>query len=667
MGPLETLFRLGVVGDLSDDQLLRRFVSERGGGDQEAFTLLVERHGPMVLRVCREVLGNPHDAQDAFQATFLVLARKAASIRDAAALAGWLHGVAHRIALHARTSAVRRRARELHVGAIGGASSGCDASPEESWAELHEEIARLPRRYREPIVLCYLEGLSTEEAALRIGCPPGTIFSRLSRARDRLRDRLVRRGMAPWPASVAAVSKVFSPAPSRSLLEPTVGGCLVFAGRRATGAALGAAPTALATRLLHAMMVAKWAMLGTVALSCTLAMGGLRVFGPSVGFTESRLPPQSSPDDDQAALKRSVDKIEAEVEDTSRRADDLKREIREIRARLAEIRPTPRPASGSEAVARLAAGLQPPARAVAEFAEVLRRHPPRHSAKDGVRMQLYMMDLVAGGTTLIADEVLPGSSWCGAPKWSHDGKRIVFDTSPGMNFTLSHMMALEVRDGRPSFTDLGKGNCPTFSRDDRRIAFVLNPGAVPDAEAGVWVMNADGSDRRRVGEYGAPFWSDDGREFLLNSFTDPCEATVIHLEAVRAGVLEVPGYRVFSWPRWAGPGRLVACLGTGNEPDRIALLDVRDPTSAKVLEVLWRRGPDLDVYARWPLYSPETGRCFFVGVEEGDRRTLYSVKKGESGRAVRLGPGGLVDKLGGLAFSPDGRYLLYGANRPDRR
>ena len=127
----------------------------------------------------------------------------------------------------------------------------------------------------------------------------------------------------------------------------------------------------------------------------------------------------------------------------------------------------------------------------------------------------------------------------------------------------------------------------------------------------------------------------------------------------------VPGQKIFSWPRWAGPDRLVACIGTGNEPDSIVLLDISQPTEARVVETLWRRSAEQDVYARWPLYLPGTGTCYFVGVE-GNRRTLLSIKRGEGGPAAAVEGEGHEDELGGLSFSPDGRYLLFGANRPDR-
>jgi Tol biopolymer transport system component len=204
-----------------------------------------------------------------------------------------------------------------------------------------------------------------------------------------------------------------------------------------------------------------------------------------------------------------------------------------------------------------------------------------------------------------------------------------------------------------------------FSRDDQRIAFMLNQGEEPGAEAGVWVMQADGSERRRVGERGFPFWSPDGREFLINQDTKPTESIVINLETREGGRLEVAGRRIFSWPSWAGPGTLVSSIGTEREGDSIALLDVRKPAEAKIIEVLWKRGEDLDVEPLWPVYSPGTRRCVFVGVEPM-KRTLYSVQRGESRRARPLEPEGYNDRLSGLSFSPDGRYLLFCANRPDR-
>src|SRR5205807_9863571 len=176
----------------SDAQLLERFFGKR---DEAAFAELLDRHGPLVLAVCRRILQNFHDAEDVFQATFLVLARKGRSLRKRESLASWLHGVAFRIALKARAQAARRHAREQSLGDI----PVVDSAPDLIWRDLRpildEEVNRLPDKYRLPFVLCYLEGKTNEEASHVLGCPRGTIFSRLAWARQRLCRRLTGRGI----------------------------------------------------------------------------------------------------------------------------------------------------------------------------------------------------------------------------------------------------------------------------------------------------------------------------------------------------------------------------------------------------------------------------------------------------------------------------------------
>jgi RNA polymerase sigma factor (sigma-70 family) len=192
IGQLDRARARQAADGLTDSELLRRYAQNR---DEAAFEVLVWRHGATVLGTCRRLLGSCPDAEDAFQATFLTLVRKAGSIRNGAALPGWLHRVAHRIALQVRANRRQRSAREGPLLGEGPAVREPDAPDREALALLEEEVARLPAKYRLPVLMCYYQGQPTAEAARQLGCPRGTILSRLATARQRLRGRLTRRGV----------------------------------------------------------------------------------------------------------------------------------------------------------------------------------------------------------------------------------------------------------------------------------------------------------------------------------------------------------------------------------------------------------------------------------------------------------------------------------------
>ena len=229
--------------------MLARFATGRGGEGEQAFAALVARHGPMVLGVCRAMLGNAHDAEDAFQATFVILARKAGSLRQPDLLGPWLHKVAHRAALQVKVENARRKRRETEAAMSGVRPAGDAGSQEpgpaarEDMEILHQEIDRLPEKYRSAIVLCDLQGLTHEEAARLLGRPVGTIGARLSRARDRLRGRLSRRGMASPAVALGAALRT-----SHELTVPTTLADSTIRAAMAVSAGLtaGAVPASIA-------------------------------------------------------------------------------------------------------------------------------------------------------------------------------------------------------------------------------------------------------------------------------------------------------------------------------------------------------------------------------------------------------------------------------------
>jgi RNA polymerase sigma factor (sigma-70 family) len=256
----------------SDGALLRAFLSRN---DQPAFEALVRRHGAMVLRVCRRTLGNVHDAEDALQATFLVLAQQATSIRKRESLASWLHGVAYRMATNAKRAAARRRGRESRVRRAQPPDPALSAAWQELQALLDQEIARLPESLRGPFVLCCLENKSNADVARQLGLQEGTIWNRLGRARKLLQERLSRRGvsLSAVLAAAAVGADGASAAVSESLVHPMVQAAAQLAtGRGLVGGPVSGNILALVKGANQAMFVGKCTT-AILLLLCTVFAG----------------------------------------------------------------------------------------------------------------------------------------------------------------------------------------------------------------------------------------------------------------------------------------------------------------------------------------------------------------------------------------------------------
>jgi RNA polymerase sigma factor (sigma-70 family) len=314
------------AGDaVSDAQLLTRFIASR---DEPSFAALVRRHGPMVLGVCRRVLGDFHHAEDAFQATFLVLARKAASVVKRESLSSWLHGVAYHTALRASAAIGRRRAMERQVEAMP--ERPVEPQPTRDWLPLlDQELSRLPEKYRAAIVLCDLEGCPRREAARQLGIKEGTLSSRLAGGRQLLARRLTGCGVALSGAALAG--SLVRGSVSAALVNSTAqAAALVAAGHLA---AVSTPAAVLMREVMKTMLLKRLRLvLGGVVLLAALGLGGLAVqLGGGAGVAQAAPPDRSRSELDALRQENELLKLNLQVVLEKLRAEETA--LRDLRAR----------------------------------------------------------------------------------------------------------------------------------------------------------------------------------------------------------------------------------------------------------------------------------------------------------------------------------------------
>jgi RNA polymerase sigma factor (sigma-70 family) len=311
------------AGDsLTDGQLLDSFVAQR---DEGAFEALVRRHGPMVLGVARRVVGNAADAENIFQATFLVLVRKAASVRPRETLGNWLYGVAYRTALKVRGTAARRRAKERQMARPQAPEEGVS---EELLRLLDKELSRLPDKYRLPVVLCDLEGRPRKQVARQFAIPEGTLSSRLATARRLLAKRLARYGFA---VSGGALAAALTTRASASVPAPLVVSTVRVGLRVAAGQAVAfTAPVSLSKEVVKTMFLAKLKLaMGAVMVVAALGAGGVayQVGGPRA----AQAAPDGKPVSELEALKRENELLRYNLQLVLEKARALEADVRALK------------------------------------------------------------------------------------------------------------------------------------------------------------------------------------------------------------------------------------------------------------------------------------------------------------------------------------------------
>lgn len=651
--PIPILLRGGPVAGEPDAALLDRFRAGEPGVAEAAFAVLVERHAAMVRRTCRRVTGDHHDAEDAAQAAFLLLARSARSIRAGDSLAGWLHGTARRLAARVVADAARRRRRERRSVELAPRSAEGLARVD-PWAEVHEAVDRLPERYRLPILLCHFEGLSYAEAADRLACPVRTVQTRLARGRARMRGHLKRRGvdLAPGLAALARPADPALPAWAARVARAVV------RSRAGDPSLLSPTTLALASGALRSMRLTR-ILIGSIA-AATVALGGA---GGMLALAQVAGKP-SAPPVAGAVEPPPPAQAQALVPDPPPTITIL----------LADAPP---PIAGDSPAAGLARGL-------------FRR--PLVRPNGTFQFRLFLFDIAGGRTTLIVDEPGQGHAYCGSAQWSGDGSRIYFDATPLTRWSESRLMSVDPGEA-PQLGHLGFGNSPSPSPDGRRLAYLSNRG---QDGRGVYIRPLEpGGEARSVPleVYGRPRWSPDGKHILVAGFGNPCELSVVDAETREVRPVRLPGRKFFGIPSWVDGSTIAVAVGAeekarvidlpnpepaapvGSEAraEAVARVDVSDPEHASIARIEWRRGEGGDFSPSDPVIDPKSGRCWFVGMRfrdgKPDGEAIFEGPQVVRGVArsefKQVGFPTWEHEVGELALSPDGRFIVFQSDRHD--
>jgi RNA polymerase sigma factor (sigma-70 family) len=567
----------------TDRELLHDFLERR---DQSAFAALVNRHGPLVLGVCRRELGSREDAEDAFQATFLLLARKAASIRKGDSLPSWLHGVAYRMARNVKRAAVRRRKHEEKAGpAAAPATPEHDAAWQEVQGVLSEEIERLPPAGRAPFILCFLEGRSRAEAAAELGLTPKTLEHRLAAARDLLRQRLARRGvsLSALLAAAAVESAARASAVPVALLAATVGAADVLT----QGGTVPAQILSLVNGVAKKMYRNKLVPFVVCLLSGALALGGglLHCWGVP-GAQLAAAPAPAEPPKTAEPLPRTLAFV------TCRHG------CPEIFVSDADGKETRRvTVTGDDSAYRMptADGSFEPA-----WSSDGKRIAFCRRTGGAIERLLYVMDADGKNVKRLTDKNVDGRDAAGdeRPVWSPDGNKIMFtsqrDGETGIYVVDADGKNLRrlTENNRLSQTE------PAWSPDGKKIAFRRQQFSKDD----ICVMNADGSDVKNLTAArdfvynGHPAWSPDGRRILFCSSrdyvpvpggTNTSNCYLYVMDADGGNVTKLTKVSTAAdqlLPAWSPDGKRIAC-GQGGAAVEIHVINA-DGSGAKRLTEL---------------------------------------------------------------------------------